>query len=223
MLLLLLFIELCIRFYCKTTDSLDEEDTIFYETSIDMSKLFRLENFSLSTLNSIPKNSIFFWLDDKTLLMENSIYISLRKSKQISARNSSVATASIDDKLINEALTGDMEEGTNDSILNEMNSILVDEDERNIALRDEIDVGLNRVSTLRTEAETYLQAATDTSPTAMQKEPSAALQLLELQQVMYLPECMCNSHTRSHHNQCHSTSHSHCPFPLFETICLGRI
>ena len=144
--------ELSVRFHCKTTDSPEEEDTVFFETIIDLSKLFRLENFSLATLHSIPRNSIFFWVDDKTLLMENSIYISLRKSKQISARNSSVATATLDDKLINDALSGDMEEGTSDSILNEMNSMLVDEDERNIALRDEIDVGLNRVSTLRSEA-----------------------------------------------------------------------
>lgn len=164
-----------IRFHCKTPDSIEEENTVFYETNVDLSKLFRLENFSLASLHSIPKNSIFFWLDDKTLLLENSIYISLRKSKQISARNSSVAT--IDDKLLAETIAGDLED-TSDSILNEMNSILVDEDERNIALREEIEVGRDRVSTLRTDAESLLEASS-----AMHQEPTAALQLLELQQV----------------------------------------
>ena len=210
--------ELSVRFHCKTTDSPEEEDTVFFETIIDLSKLFRLENFSLATLHSIPRNSIFFWVDDKTLLMENSIYISLRKSKQISARNSSVATATLDDKLINDALSGDMEEGTSDSILNEMNSMLVDEDERNIALRDEIDVGLNRVSTLRSEAETFLQTTTKNSSSAMQKEPSAALQLLELQQVPLLSQAVTN-YSKSH-AVTYYASQSLSPYSAGRNICV---
>jgi hypothetical protein len=150
-----------------------------------LSKLFRLENFSLATLHSIPSNSIFFWVDDKTLLLENNIYISLRKSKQINARTGSVAN--VDEKFIPESFSGDqgLEEGTSDGILNEMNSILVDEDDRNIALREEIEVGLRRVSTLRSEAETFLQATSTTAASASSRhnEPTAALRQLELQQV----------------------------------------
>jgi hypothetical protein len=181
--LALVIVELLIRFYFTDADSLEDDATLFYETTIDLSKLFRMENFSLNSLSTIPRNSIFLWVDDKAVLMESSLYIALRKSKQIKARTGSMAT--IDDKIIESFSAADMEENAGDGILNEMNSILVDEDEKNIALREDIEVGTGRVASLRSEAESLLCSMTTdmTTPSSNPREPSAALRHLELQQV----------------------------------------
>lgn len=173
--------ELLVKFYGNSA-----EVAPFHEKTIDLTKLFRLDNFSLASLNTIPKNSIFLWVDDKSVLMENSLYFSLRKSKQIKARNGSMAT--VDDKLMMDSFSGDVEEGATEGILTEMNSILVDEDEKNIALREDIEVGMDRVAALRSEAESFLISnhTTRGAPASSTgREPDMALQQLELMEVTY--------------------------------------
>mmetsp|Transcript_17075 Transcript_17075/g.28515 ORF Transcript_17075/g.28515 Transcript_17075/m.28515 type:complete len:512 (-) Transcript_17075:159-1694(-) len=178
--------ELLVKFYGNSA-----EVAPFHEKTIDLTKLFRLDNFSLASLNTIPKNSIFLWVDDKSVLMENSLYFSLRKSKQIKARNGSMAT--VDDKLMMDSFSGDVEEGATEGILTEMNSILVDEDEKNIALREDIEVGMDRVAALRSEAESFLSSnhTTRGAPASSTgREPDMALQQLELLELQALVEKM---------------------------------
>lgn len=170
--------ELLVRFHCKYPES--DEDLVFHEASIDVGKLFLLqENFSIAALSTVPRNSIFLWVDDKEVLMENSLYLSLRKSNQIKARNGSML-AHLEDKAADPG-GPDAEEVLNESILSDMNSLLVDEDERNVALRSDIDAGTSRVDTLRAEAEVFLAGR----PTST-RDPSTALQLLELQEVIHI-------------------------------------
>lgn len=175
--------DLTIRFCCKT----DDEDSVFYETHIELSKLFRLEHLCLSSVHSVPRNSVFFWVDDKVLLMENSVYIALRKSKQVSARSVNVNAAAGSLKTA-DSFSGDGEDGANDRILAEMNSILVVEDERNVVLREEIEVGRDRVSALRVEAESILKD-TGSAAACISTQPRASLQELELLQVGSV--CVC--------------------------------
>ena len=139
----------------NTSNNVDEdehEETVFYEVLIEISKLFRLEDFSMTTLKSIPRNTIFFWVDDKALLMENNVYIALRKSKQINARNGSVA-------MVEGNLIGNITDGPipHDSILHEMNMALDDEDVRNTTLKQEINESNSRVMALRTKAESIVE------------------------------------------------------------------